>query len=371
MSRPVPLCLLALALAAVGCVPPPVAPRTAPSVAIEPDEELLWRAVAEAEKSLADGGRLHGDPGLDAYLLGVARRLQPPEVLAATPFRVRVLDSAEPNAFALPNGAIYLHAGLLARMESEAELAAVLGHEMAHVTHRDGLRTLRHLEDWTSGIGLVRLASVTGDSREHEREADREAIARMQAAGYDVRDAATLLERLGAWVAAEGGKDVATPYSSHPRLAERLESCRALIAAAGPVAGTRNAEEFTRRTAGLLLENARIELAAGRYPDARAQGQRYLALAPGDASAHLLLGEIARREGTPAANDEAAASYRRALELDPRLAEAWRGLGLVRAKAGDAAEARRAFTRYLELAPAAPDRAHVEAALRRLPGGTP
>jgi predicted Zn-dependent protease len=338
-------------------------------VAVDADEQRLWKLAAEAEEDLARGGRLHDDAALDAYLLGVARRLVTAEALAAVPLRVRVVADTRPNAFSLPNGALYVHTGMLARMEDEAELASVLAHELVHVTHRHVLAEWRRAQGWGAGAaGLVRLASMAGYSRELEREADREAIARMRAAGYEAGAAVAYLERLREWAAAEGLKDEPTPYASHPHLAARIEACRALAAAPGRAAapdGGRHQPAFLRTTASVLLANARVEVAAGRYRAAWDQVKRFLALHPDHARAHVLLGEVARRDGTAGSDDSAAASYRRALELDPSAADAWRGLGLVLQRRGDAAEARSAFTRYLELAPDAPDRAHVEAALRR------
>jgi predicted Zn-dependent protease len=359
-----------LALVLCGCAPFHAAPRLGPAVPFDDDERRLWQTAGEVEKELLASGRLHPDAALDAYLLEVARRILPPPAQQANPLRVRVLADVDPNAFALPNGAIFVHTGLLARMESEAELAAILGHETAHVTHRSALRTQRRAQDWTAGaVALTRLATVTGYHRDLEREADREAIGRMQAAGYDPREALTVLGRLRDWVAAEAaGKGTpreANPYASHPRLEERIESCRASLAQARAPGGERNAEAFLHETASVLLGNGRIELAAGRYRAAWEQVKRYLRLRPDDAAAHVLLGEIARRDG---AAESAAASYRRAIELDRGSAGAWRGLALVMEKRGERPAALAAFARYLELAPNAPDRPHAEAAMKRLSG---
>jgi predicted Zn-dependent protease len=357
-----------LALALAGCVAPSVQlpARDRPGVAIDEDEQRMWRVAEEGEKSFADSGRLLADPALDAYLLDVARRLEPPQVLEAIRFRFHVVRDTHPGAFALPTGAVYVYTGMLARMESEAELATLLGHEMAHVVQRHALRQARQRQGWMpDAFGLIRLASVTGYSRELEAEADREGVLRMKAAGYDTADAPRFFQRLHEWATAEDLKAPPTYYSTHPRIEERIESSRELARSLGGSGGRRDEEVYARKTAGVLLVNARVELAAGRYAAARDQAQRYVHLAPSDAAGHLALAETARREAKGEWMEAALSGYRKAIELDPKGADAWRGLGLVLSKKGDDDEARKAYRRYLEVAPDAPDRAHVEAALGR------
>ncbi len=376
---------LAIALAASACATTRVAPASGPAFRLEDEEQGLWSLSSEAQAQIDRSGKLLAEADLEAYLAEVARRLEPAEVFQAVPFRVRVLRDREPNAFCLPNGAVYLQTGILARMESEAELAVLLAHEMTHAARRHVLRQLRAAESsgtWrnvlgalvggTPSNGLVHLVAVSGYSQDLEREADGEGMARAAAAGYDLAAAPVLYRRLLAWTAEEGGQAKPALYASHPRLEERIESSQQLAAAPGaPKGGARHAEAYQARTAVALLENARLELSAGRLGDARQQAERFLALRPGDAAGHLALGEVARRDTAPGSAAAAAASYRRALEIDASAAAAWRGLGLVLWKTGQKAEALRAFARYLELAPDAPDRAHVRSYLDESPGGKP
>jgi predicted Zn-dependent protease len=371
---------------AAGCATTAVAPRTSGEVpVVEVDEQGLWQLAADAQGRLDAGGRILADPALEAYLLEVAHRVEPQPVFQAIPFRLRVLRDRTPNAFCLPNGAIYVHTGMLALLQSEAELAILLGHEMEHAVQRHALRSLRAAENtgallntlasWTGAAarpgGLVFLASVAGYGRDLEREADRSGLGRAQAAGYSVQVTPRLLERMDAWAKAEKVPQGSSFYASHPRLEERLENLSALLAGA-PEGGELGAERYARQTAVVLLEAARADLAAGRLDQAAVEAERYRALRPEDAQAPFVLAEVARRRG---AGQEAAAlaAYREAVALDPKLAGAWRGLGLLLERQGDQAGARQALQRYLELAPDAPDRAHVRAALQRSErqGGTP
>jgi predicted Zn-dependent protease len=355
-------------------------------VALADEERDMWRLAAEVQAGLDASGRIVLDASLESYLAEVARRIEPPQVFEAIPFRFRVLRAMEPNAFCLPNGAVYLHTGMLARMESEAELAVILGHEMTHAVNRHMLRHLRSSENTgtlfavigslvgagAGSGGLLRIAAVSGYHRDLEREADREAVARMADAGYDVAEAPRLFERLRDWAAAEKVKDVSAFYASHPRVQERIDSMRELVnARGGGHGGVRSAETYGQRTAAALLEDARMELASGRLGVAHAELDRYLAFRDGDAVGHLVAAEAWRRDPAAGSADAARAAYRRALDLDPRLAEAWRGLGLLLRRAGDDGAARTALARYLELAPQAPDGDHVRAYLNVPPGGKP
>lgn len=342
----------------------------------------MWRLASEAQEHLDASNDLVRDAALEAYVLEVARRLQPPAVIAATPFRV--LKNRVPNAFCFPNGAIYLHTGILARMESEAELAVLLAHEMTHATHRHALRHLRSsnrsgaafatlgavVGAGAHGAGGLQMLAASGHGRDLEREADAQGLARVAAAGYHLADAGKMFERLRDWSTDEGIKESPAFYASHPRIQERIDTWHELAEAVGAGGGVRNADVYAERTADVLLLNARLDAAAGRHARARADVERYRALRPHDAAAAVLHGEVVRRQAAAGFEEVALASYRRAIDVDPGQPEAWRGLGLVLQRKGADGEARGAFRRYLELAPEASDAAHVRALLDAPLGGT-
>src|SRR5215467_7699141 len=119
--RPLALGVVGLILAA--CATSTLAPIRDGNVQLEDDEKRMWARVEQEQKKFEASDALYRDAELDAYLTGVARRLQPPEVLQAIPFRVAVVKNPWLNAFAMPNGALYIHSGLLARLENEAQLA--------------------------------------------------------------------------------------------------------------------------------------------------------------------------------------------------------------------------------------------------------
>jgi beta-barrel assembly-enhancing protease len=108
------------------------------------DEALLWERAAHEHRKLSLSSGVLRDPVLEEYLTDVLHRLIPPGTLEAGVFpSIQVLINPSLNAFAYPTGAIYMHSGLLARLENEAQLATVLAHEIAHVVHRHAIRHLR------------------------------------------------------------------------------------------------------------------------------------------------------------------------------------------------------------------------------------
>ena len=122
----------------VGCAST-VAPPIEQGFSLDEDESRLWDRSADERKRLERSGLLHEDEDLALYVTEVALRVQPQNTRTPLPLSVKILRDPRINAFALPDGTIYLHTGMLARMENEAQLATVLGHEMAHVFRRHAL----------------------------------------------------------------------------------------------------------------------------------------------------------------------------------------------------------------------------------------
>jgi Zn-dependent protease with chaperone function len=377
--------IAAAALVSSACaVAPPRAARlppvSAPGFAMERDERRLWKEAAEMDARARKSGAVLGEAPLERYLLGVARRLTPGAALDKLDVRVRVIESPSLSAFVSPDGGVFVTMGLLARLENEAQLAVVLGHELVHAVNRHAIveyRTFKHGAALTSALpfGLGELgtkAAVTGYSRDLEREADEEGLALVAAGGWDVAEATRPFEHLAAWVKEE---EIEEPFlfSTHPRLEERMESYRTLLGTryAGRSGGDQGRERYQGAIRELVLANARLDLAAGRFGPAERGARAYLALRPKAAEGHALLGDVARQRGGDGAEAGALGHYRKAVELDARCPEAQRGLGLALAKRNDREGARAALRAYLKLSPDAVDRAWIEGDLAALEGRRP
>src|SRR5258706_7363716 len=146
---------LLVGLLLAGCATTNLAPLTGAGTALEADEQRLWRRSEEEQRALDQSGLVYRNAELESYLDQVARRLQPADVFERIPFRVRVISNPRLNAFAFPNGVIYVHTGLLARLDNEAQLAVLLAHEMTHAIHRHAVREFRETKNkraWLAGV---------------------------------------------------------------------------------------------------------------------------------------------------------------------------------------------------------------------------
>src|SRR6266540_719224 len=167
---------------------------------------------------------------------------------ANVPFTIKVIDSDEVNAFALPGGFFYVNKGLLLAADNEAELAGVLAHEIGHVAARHALENqtkatfLEYLAlggsiflggipgmiyQNTAGLGL--LGAFMKFSRGAEEEADKLGVQYMYAAGYDPTAMATMFEKLKAKNKKKTGL-IARAFATHPAPPERRASALALAA---------------------------------------------------------------------------------------------------------------------------------------------
>jgi len=405
--------ILVVSLLAGACASRSVAPIGAGGHPFKPeaDERQLWAQAEKEEEKLLKRVKVYDDPLLEEYLARVGDRLLPAEVKAAggPGFRFGVMSDPTLNAFAMPNGRIYVHTGLLARLDNEAQLAMILAHEMTHVTHRHalsfnrdarnkqilytvlavaasigvavaagsraqsgdyvGAQVLSQTANAILGIGLqlAVLAAINGYGRDLEREADTEGMARLVRAGYDPKEAPKVFELLRSEGKDRGSLE-AFFFGSHPRLTERLETTGELLrtryaaAAAAPDA-VRSTEDFGLRMRTVVRDNAALDLRAGRFTLAREQLDRVLALTPRDPTAHLYYGDLYRLQSQRTRNAaereelarKALVSYERAAELDPRFPDPFRQLGFLYYQQKQNARAHDAFTKYLALKPDAPD----------------
>jgi predicted Zn-dependent protease len=329
------------------------------------DEGGLWALMDREEKRLRRGAFLMKDEALRDYLAGIACKLGG-EHCADT--RVYAVRTPLFNASMSPNGMMQVWSGLLLRVENEAQLAAVMGHEIAHYLQRHSIARLRDAKDrsavasFVSLFGVVGLignlaliAGMYGYTRDHEREADRIGIGLMGGAGYDPREAAAVWRNLRAELAANPQADPARNsvlFATHPSSEERETTLAELAGAGGGFVGE---AEYHARIEPFLWDLLDDELKRAQYDETIALFSRLCDRRPGRADLRYFRGEARRLR---AHGDDAVLAlddFRAALALDKPPAAAHRSAGFLHRQQGRAAEARDAFGRYLQAAPDAPD----------------
>ena len=353
---------------------------------VDEEEKRLWKTVEAEERRLDESGQLYDNAVVESYVNEVAYRLVPESVKSTRlAVRIKIIKNPLLNAFAYPNGVIYVHTGILARMENEAQLATLLAHEMTHATHRHALKGQRSLKSKTAMLaglqvlmapfgaygGVVTLlgmvgtmAAVTGYSRDLEEEADREGLETMVRAGYSPAEAPKLFTHLKHDVEELKIKEPFF-FGTHPRLAERIDSYVDLIADryVGKTGAT-NTERFMKQIGPVILDDATLDLALGRFALAELQIQRVLVTEPQNATGHFCLGEVYRQRNAEGDVKKAEHEFREAERVNSGYAEPHRALGLIYKKQGRQREAKAEWERYLVLAPAAQDRGYIEQYLR-------
>lgn len=330
------------------------------------DEGGLWALMDREETRLRRSPFAIRDPDLHDYLQTIACKL------AAThcpDVRVYVLRTPFFNASMAPNGMMQVWSGLLLRVENEAQLAAVLGHEMGHYLQRHTLSQLRDAKSRSAFatfmaafgvVGLVgqlaALATAFGFTREQEREADRIGLMLMTDAGYDPREASKVWDNLLAEVAAGAGADGIKNnpmFATHPPSDERRETLARMAASA--TGGLLGDAELAERLAPLRFGLLEDEIKRGQYAESLVLLGRMLRHTPERPDLLYFRGEAYRMRGKDGDLDAAETDLRQAVALGSEPAQVHRALGYLHQRQGRAAEAATEFARYLELAPDSPD----------------
>jgi predicted Zn-dependent protease len=366
---------LLLALLATGCATNPVTKKTELSFISEKQEISMGRQEYLQSQQSA-GGKFVLDPALAAYVNEVGQKLVKVSDRPNLPFEFAVINDSVPNAWALPGGKLAINRGLLTELKSEAELAAVLSHEIVHAAARHGARSVEQgtllaagaaligaLASDRKGAELVDYAAQGGAaliglrfSRENELEADQYGIDYMVRAGYDPKAAVELQET---FVRLSGNKSpnwLAGLFATHPPSQERVDANRRK--AAGLPANLYRGEEAYRQKIAFLIQSKPAysahdegrKLLAKDPAQALAKADLAIRLEPREALFHGLRGDALKKQGRVA---EAEQEYGEAIRLNGDYFAHYLNRGLVRQRLGNAAGARSDLERSNALLPTA------------------
>ena len=366
--------VLLLCAMSSGCASTNLAALTAGHFVPEDDEKMLWRQSEKEQNKINQSGFLYRNVELESYLNEIPKKLLPPTVFAQLPVKIMVIRNYNLNAFAFPNGIIYIHTGLLARIENEAQLAILIAHEMTHSTHRHSVKGYRERKNTTTfaavlgGLaggygtllgGLGAMAAVSGYSKELETEADIEGLKLMMEAGYDPAEAPKLFVHLQRDIEEEKIKEPFF-FGTHPRLQERIDNYELLLKNQKKSGGIKNVEIFMSKIREVIFDTAVLDLRAGRFISSLRGFQKYTTIRPDDAQAYYFSGDVYRQRGEEGDREKAIEFYRKAIEQDNTLPEPHKALGMIHYKNGDKAAAKEHLQRYLLLLPEAPDKAYIQ-----------
>jgi Zn-dependent protease with chaperone function len=345
------------------------------------DEIGLWREDDERERALTNSPLVLRDEALNAYVRDVLCRTVGADRCASV--RIYIVRFPLFNASMTPNGSMVVYTGLLLRARTEAELAAVLGHEFGHFEKRHTLqrfkarRTGTDLLSWAAVLTMMsgtRSAYQSFDSmqmsvlgglarfnRDNEREADLLGLGYLNSSALRPHAASrlwrTLILEAEASAAARGIRkpdfDRISFFASHPADGERADYLYALAAPDGEGRDD-GAARYAAAVSKWLPAFIDDQIALN---DFGASDFIINKLAESGWTADLwrARGDLYRGRGHPRDTMNAAEFYGQAVALNPQLAVAFRGLGLSLIKTGRGSEGRTALSRYLELEPDARD----------------
>lgn len=262
---------IAVLFAVIGmaaCATNPVTGRREISLVSESQEIQMGQEYAkQVEESLG----LVDNTALQDYVRRIGARLAAASERPQLPWRFGVIDDPVPNAFALPGGPVYITRGLMDLMDTEAELAGVLGHEIGHITARHSVQQISKQQLAQLGLGVASILRPELQSfggllsgglqllflkygRDAERQADELGFKYALSQSYDVNemdDVFLALQRVGE---IEGRSGIPSFMSTHPDPGERIQTAQQRAAALPPSPTPRiaNRPQYLARIDGLI-----------------------------------------------------------------------------------------------------------------------
>jgi predicted Zn-dependent protease len=333
---------------------------------------LLNFETRREQSAIARRSTLYREPQLEQHLERMLAGLMATEAPEGIVPHMVLISDPGLNAYSFPDGAIYIHTGLLSHLENEAELALLLAHELAHVTRRHALRVMtaspaetdvtvfdRALSDslpWFHDMAAPKELAYPSEGlsslrRSLEQEADRVGLDMVIKANYDPYEALEIFGNLREGDGKGTGED---------RAAALLQALTPIDSVPGRLTDRR---VFGKHLQQLLLEQARLELRQGRWDEALRCARRLVRDAPTHACGYFLLGEILRQRNEAGDTPQALAHYFRAIVSDPSLPGPHKAIGLIYFKQGQARLAKSFFENALALAPHSHDNDYIRSYL--------
>ncbi len=323
----------------------------------------------------AQGGTYTAEKSIQEYVQKVGEKLAAVSDRPHLPYEFVVLNNSVPNAWSLPGGKIAINRGLLLELNSEAELAAVLSHEIVHSAARHSAKMLERSVLMSAGlIGLSQIlkgkkyedVAIAGAavgatlgtlkfSRDAELEADKYGIKYMVAAGYDPQAAVELQKLFLKLSKGSRANWFSTLFATHPPSVERIKANEQTVAEYPP-GGFMGVEEYQRAMAPLKnsveayknLDQGYQALMNGNTQAALAYADKGLAIEPGEAQLYNLKGKALAKDRN---FEEALVNFNRAVQIDDHYFDFYLQKGLAEQKLGKTSAAKQDLERSTALLP--------------------
>lgn len=324
-----------------GCVVNPVTGKSQISL-MSPEQEVSVGTQNYVPAQQSQGGQYVVDPALTTYVQAVGKKLAAVSDRPGLPYEFVVLNNDVPNAWAMPGGKLAINRGLLMYLEDEAQLAAVLGHEIVHAAARHGAQqqtqsvlvgagvllggvaaSQKNPEYGALAMGALGVGSAAFQAkygRNHELESDRVGIKYMAAAGYDAQAAVELQQIFLKLSEGRNSSFVEGLFASHPPSQERVSENRKT--AAQYPGGVRNKAQYQRAIAQLTKDKPAYEryqkaqqlAAEKKYIDALAYVDQAAAAQPKENLFWELKGQLLLQQNK---REEAVTALGKAVQANP------------------------------------------------------
>lgn len=332
-----------LLLALSGCSVNPVTGESQLSL-ISESQEMAMGAEQYKPTVQIQGGQYYADPDLTAYVSEVGHKLAAVSDRPDLPYEFEILNSSVPNAWALPSGKIAINRGLLTKLQDEAQLASVLGHEIVHAAARHSVQRMQQGMIINAGIAGLGMALTDNDyaqlimggaalgsqltmaqySQGHELESDHYGIQYMVKAGYDPQAAVELQKIFVKLSESHNASWVDGLFASHPPSQERVEANQALVNKLGSPGGYRGEKVYEQKLAYLRskqpayeAQDKALELAkADNLDGALKKLDEAIRIEPREAAFYVLRGQILREQDK---EQEALKNFDKAVSLYPEM----------------------------------------------------
>lgn len=366
--------VLALMLVLAGCSVNPVTGEKQLSL-IGEGQELAMGAEQYTPTQQTQGGQFYIDPELSLYVREVGQKLARVSDRPDLPYEFVVLNSSVPNAWALPGGKIAINRGLLSKLEDEAQLASVLGHEIVHAAASHSVQRMQKGMLISAGVaglgfalsdnqwaGLLMGGAAVGAQlalaqygQGDELESDHYGMLYMKEAGYDPQAAVELQEIFLEMSKGQQAGFVDGLFATHPPSAKRVRENSELVSKIGG-GGYRGADVYRRKTATLRrvqpaydAHDKAMKLASeGEMKAALAKVNEAIDLLPREAMFFSLRGRIYQAQNKP---DKASADFDKAVSMYPEMFMYRLHNGLNALKLNNLSKARENLTRANEVVP--------------------